>query len=203
MLGAVLGAGACDRQPKPTEQDVSAALGTVVEAKRPTAGVLADDERGHHLWQEVQRFYKQNGYQLVWSDGTRPRGQVEGLVKALRTAGEDGLEPADYQVEELDAARQAKLTRELAIDLDLSHGCVRLDRPEDLAKYVLRDQPEWTEAKIREAMSSGTERAVPLKQPLPIYLVYFTAWEENGGLQRVPDVYGLDRRQTAVETNNH
>jgi hypothetical protein len=36
------------------------------------------------------------------------------------------------------------------------------------------------------------------KQPLPIYLVYFTAWEQNGALQTVPDVYGLDRRHTAV-----
>ena len=36
------------------------------------------------------------------------------------------------------------------------------------------------------------------EQPLPIYLVYFTAWEQNGALQTVPEVYGLDRRHTAV-----
>ena len=84
-------------------------LRTAVEAKGPTF-VVDDEERGHHLWREEQRFYKQNGYQLVWSDGKRPRGQIEGLVRALRAAGEDGLEPADYHVDELDAARQAKLT---------------------------------------------------------------------------------------------
>ena len=51
-------------------------------------------------------------------------------------------------------------------------------------------------------MQSGIEQSVPLKQPLPIYLVYFTAWEENGALQRVPDVYGVDRRQNTATTNS-
>ena len=80
------------------------------------------------------------------------------------------------------------------VERDFSHGCVRLERPLDLAKYVLRDQPEWTEPRIVAAMDSGTEQSVKLKQPLPIYLVYFTAWDENGALRTVPDVYGLDRR---------
>ena len=80
------------------------------------------------------------------------------------------------------------------IERDFSHGCVRLEQPLDLAKYVLRDQPEWTEERIVAAMNRGVEQSVALKQPLPIYLVYFTAWEENGALQTRPDVYGLDRR---------
>jgi len=66
----------------------------------------------------------------------------------------------------------------------------------DLARYVLRDQPAWTDDKIDEAMHTGTERSVALKQPLPVYLVYFTAWEENGSTRFVDDVYGYDRRQT-------
>jgi murein L,D-transpeptidase YcbB/YkuD len=428
-FAVIFAVGGCNRA-APTDASVSTALRTAVEAKRPTF-VVENEERDHYVWREEQRFYKQNSYQLVWSDGKRPRGQIQGLVRALRAAGEDGLEPADYHVDELDAARQAKLTPELAIDLDLratyaylrfgwdlsrgtvdpedvdpkwhaeprhvdlhnalesglgesnigqslhklapaspqylglkhqlaqhrargdaeaihqiamnmerwrwlpddlgprylivnipafelnaiengksvldmkvvtgkkdsptpvivdrmttvvfspywniptgivekeilpklekdpsylernnieavdesgrfrqrpgpgnslgqvkfmfpnhynvylhdtpaqalfdrverdfSHGCVRLDRPTDLAKYVLRDQPEWTEAKIDEAMQSGIEQSVPLKQPLPIYLVYFTAWEENGALQRVPDVYGVDRRHNSATTNN-
>jgi murein L,D-transpeptidase YcbB/YkuD len=76
-----------------------------------------------------------------------------------------------------------------------SHGCVRLERPMELAKYVLRDQPEWTEERIKSAMHSGTERTVKVKEPIPVYLAYFTAWEDNGTLQIRPDVYGHDRRQ--------
>jgi murein L,D-transpeptidase YcbB/YkuD len=427
LCSALVLAGCGSRAAKPTDADVSAALRTALEARRPALAMVEDDERGHHLWQEEQRFYKQNGYQLAWSDGKRPRGQIEGLVNALRAAGDDGLEPADYRVDELEAARRGPFTREQAVDLDLratyaylrygwdlsrgtvdpedvdpkwhatprnvdlhhalesglgenrigqslqnlapasaqyrglkhqlalartnndagaihqiamnmerwrwlpddlgsryllvnipafrldaiengrsvldmkvvagkkdsptpvladrmtsvvfspywnipsdivqkeirpkvekdpsyleknnievdedgghyrqrpgagnslgqvkfvfpnhfnvylhdtpaqalfdrierdfSHGCVRLDEPDALARYVLRDQPEWTEDKIKEAMQSGTEHSVSLKQPLPIYLVYFTAWEENGALQRVPDVYGLDRRHNAA-----
>lgn len=177
----------CGSSAKPTAPDVSTALRTAVEAKAPSFTVVEDGERGHHLWQEEQRFYRQNGYQLVWSDAKRPRGQMEGLIRALRSAGDDGLEPADYNVDELDAARSSLTSEQVDVDLR--------------ATYVLRDQPEWTEAKIAEAMQSDTERSVPLKQPLPIYLVYFTAWEENGALQRVPDVYGLDRRHNAATAN--
>jgi murein L,D-transpeptidase YcbB/YkuD len=68
----------------------------------------------------------------------------------------------------------------------------------DLARYVLRDQPEWTEEKIAAAMKAGVEKTVNLKEPLPIYLAYFTAWEENGALKTVPDVYGRDHRHDAA-----
>ena len=84
------------------------------------------------------------------------------------------------------------------VERDFSHGCVRLERPADLAKYVLRDQPEWTEERIVAAMNAGTERGVKLTTPLPIYLVYFTTWEEGGALRTVRDVYGLDKRHAAV-----
>jgi len=80
------------------------------------------------------------------------------------------------------------------IERDFSHGCVRLERPLDLAAYLLSDRPEWPRERMTEAMNSGTEQAVTLKEAVPIYLVYFTAWEENGELQVRPDVYGHDRR---------
>jgi murein L,D-transpeptidase YcbB/YkuD len=413
----------------PTPPEASAALqAAVAPDKPPFAG--EGGERGHRLWQEERRFYKQNGYQLVWMSANRPRAQIDGLIRALRAASQEGLDPADYQVDELDAWRHAPLPRgdrRKAIDLDLratyaylryasdlmrgtvdpedvdphwhvapsdvdlhnsletaigenqveqalqelapkapqyqglkhqlelhrqqgntaavqqiamnmerwrwlpddlgprhvmvnipafrldvieggksvlamnvvtgkkgsptpvlsdrmkyvvfspywnipsdiveheiapkaeqdpgylernnievdeeggryrqrpgkgnslglvkfvfpnhfnvylhdtpahtlfdrierdfSHGCVRLERPMDLATYVLRDQPEWTEEKISAAMHAGVERSVALKEPLPIYLVYFTAWEENGVLKTVPDVYGHDRRHDAA-----
>jgi murein L,D-transpeptidase YcbB/YkuD len=81
------------------------------------------------------------------------------------------------------------------IERDFSHGCVRLERPEDLAKYVLRDQPEWTDDRIKAAMAAGAERAIALKEALPVYLTYFTAWEENGDVQVGDDVYKYDAKQ--------
>lgn len=74
---------------------------------------------------------------------------------------------------------------------------VRLDEPDAVAAYVLRDRPEWTHQEIAAAMHSGVEQSVKLTAPLPICLVYVTAWEENGVLKTVPDVCGLDRRRGA------
>jgi murein L,D-transpeptidase YcbB/YkuD len=78
----------------------------------------------------------------------------------------------------------------------LSHGCVRLDQPQALAKYVLRDQPEWDDRRITEAMHSGDEKHVKLTQPLRVHIVYFTAWTDDAGaVQFLPDVYRYDAKQ--------
>ena len=78
-----------------------------------------------------------------------------------------------------------------------SHGCVRLEQPEALAAYVLRDQPEWTSERIQEAMHGGQEKSVKLKAPLPVYLGYWTArTSADGILQFRDDLYGIDARQT-------
>jgi len=81
----------------------------------------------------------------------------------------------------------------------LSHGCVRLDQPEALAKYLLRGAPEWDDSKIKTAMDQDTETHVALKAPLPVFVVYFTAWPRaGGGVDTWPDVYGYDAKQAAA-----
>jgi murein L,D-transpeptidase YcbB/YkuD len=74
-----------------------------------------------------------------------------------------------------------------------SHGCIRVEEPERLAKYVLKDFPEWDESSIGGAMHAGVEKHVKLKEKIPVHIVYFTAWvDENGGLHFQPDIYGYD-----------
>ena len=76
----------------------------------------------------------------------------------------------------------------------MSHGCVRVEEPEMLAKYVLRDYPEWDDQSIFAAMRAGVEKHVKLKKKIPVHIAYFTAWvDENGGLHFQPDIYGYDR----------
>jgi L,D-transpeptidase YcbB len=78
----------------------------------------------------------------------------------------------------------------------LSHGCVRIEDPPAFAAYVLRDQPQWTPKAIQQAMHSGTEKHVKLSSPIPVHIVYFTAWaDEQGGLHFRDDVYGFDAGQ--------
>ena len=74
-----------------------------------------------------------------------------------------------------------------------SHGCIRVREPEKLANYVLQNQPEWTPEKISEAMNSGTEKYVKVKDPIPVVITYYTAWvDENGRLNFREDIYDHD-----------
>jgi len=77
-----------------------------------------------------------------------------------------------------------------------SHGCVRVERPAALAQYVLRSQSYWTPLRIHAAMNAGRERAVPLAVPLPVHIVYWTAWvDEDGAVNFRDDAYGYDAAQ--------
>jgi L,D-transpeptidase YcbB len=81
----------------------------------------------------------------------------------------------------------------------LSHGCIRLENPVALAQYVMRDKPEWTPERISDAMHAGQERAVPLKEHLPVHIAYFTAWvNPDGTLTYTDDPYNLDSKQKAA-----
>jgi len=76
-----------------------------------------------------------------------------------------------------------------------SHGCVRLARPEKLAKYLLREDSEWTSEKINKAMYAGKEKWIKLKDPVPVALFYFTSWIDNRGLLNFrDDIYGHDKK---------
>jgi murein L,D-transpeptidase YcbB/YkuD len=79
-----------------------------------------------------------------------------------------------------------------------SHGCVRVEQPEALARWVLKGMPEWTAEKIVEAMHAGDEQHVKLNQQIPVHIVYFTAWADDEGMVSVvPDVYGYDATQSS------
>lgn len=83
-----------------------------------------------------------------------------------------------------------------------SHGCVRVEDPVALAKYVLRDQPEWTDERIREAMEAGTEKHVKLKKQIPVFLGYWTARvRPDHTVQFRKDVYEVDGRLNGLLQN--
>ena len=81
-------------------------------------------------------------------------------------------------------------------NLDLrtfSHGCIRLERPFELALYLLRSQPEWNFASLGEAIGSGKERVIRLAHPEPVYVLYWTAWAaDDGHVVFHRDVYRRD-----------
>jgi L,D-transpeptidase YcbB len=76
---------------------------------------------------------------------------------------------------------------------DFSHGCIRLERPADLAAWVLRDEPEWTPERIDTAMKGERPMRVNLKSPLTVVLFYDTVHVNSEGVVRfVNDIYGHD-----------
>jgi len=83
---------------------------------------------------------------------------------------------------------------------DFSHGCVRVEKPAELAAYLLRDQPPWTLEKVQQAMQSGPDnQQVNLKTPVPVVIFYLTAVvEEDGSVHFFDDIYGHDKSLNAV-----
>jgi L,D-transpeptidase YcbB len=78
-----------------------------------------------------------------------------------------------------------------------SHGCIRLADAEKMATYLLRNDPDWDEAKIQAAMSGNEQKAVKLKEPAEVFITYYTAWVDEGGqLNFRGDVYGHDKKIT-------
>lgn len=75
-----------------------------------------------------------------------------------------------------------------------SSGCVRVEEPQALARHLLRDQ-RWNRRKLALAVASEQNRTIVLQTPVPVHLVYFTAWADaDGRVQFRDDVYGHDRR---------
>ncbi|CAC9973868.1 L,D-transpeptidase [Flavobacterium sp. WLB] len=76
-----------------------------------------------------------------------------------------------------------------------SHGCINVKEAKQLALEILKDNPEWPVDKINQAMSGEKETTCMLKNKIPIYIGYFTAWvNDDGEIGFYPDVYDRDKR---------
>ncbi|MGO4682579.1 L,D-transpeptidase family protein [Hyphomicrobium sp. 2TAF46] len=80
----------------------------------------------------------------------------------------------------------------------LSHGCLRVWKPMQLAELILKEDKGWDPEKIAELDRSGPlNNEIPITKEIPIHLVYFTAWVgEDGKLKTFGDVYGHEKRVT-------
>ncbi len=87
---------------------------------------------------------------------------------------------------------------------DFSHGCIRVEKPEELAAWVLRGLPEWTPDRIREAESGTRTLQVNLKQSIPVLIVYGTAVANDAGeVSFFDDIYGHDASLDAVLSHGY
>lgn len=118
-------------------------------------------------------------YMVRQSPGT---GNALGKVKFMF--------PNEYNVYLHDTPSKANFARDAR---DVSSGCIRLEKPFDLAVILLADQPEWTSANIRKAMQQDTEQPVQLTIPVDVVITYLTAWSDGTDrIQFRKDVYRRD-----------
>lgn len=80
-------------------------------------------------------------------------------------------------------------------DRTISHGCIRVQKPDQLAQYLLKDQSDWNAQKIQQAMNSGREQKVDVKKQTAVTISYYTAWvDKNGKMNFRDDIYKMDER---------
>lgn len=75
-----------------------------------------------------------------------------------------------------------------------SHGCIRLDKPVDLAEYLLSKQVADESTFVVDMLELKKEKWITLKSPVPVFILYFTAWVDKDGLLNFrDDIYGHDK----------
>ncbi|WP_339863886.1 L,D-transpeptidase family protein [uncultured Algoriphagus sp.] len=122
---------------------------------------------------------KETGYRVR----QKPGGDNSlGLVKFMF--------PNDYNIYIHDTPARSLFERETRA---LSHGCIRIQNPDQFAKILLNDN-SWDDEKIQAAMHQETEEVVKLEREIPVVLVYMTFWADKDGKANFrSDVYERDQ----------
>jgi len=98
--------------------------------------------------------------------------------------------PNNYNIYIHDTPTRGYFVRD---DRAMSSGCIRIEKPFDLAAILLADVPAWPPEKIRSAMDQRTEQVVNLAKPVEVLILYLTAWTDgNGRIQFRNDIYSRD-----------
>lgn len=80
-----------------------------------------------------------------------------------------------------------------------SHGCVRLEKPLDLATKLLQDNANWPRERIEAAIDEGATQRVQMATDIPVVIAYWTAFaDEDGAAEFREDIYGRDQRLAAA-----
>ena len=136
---------------------------------------------------------KHPGYLAAHGFHTLPDGQ--GGVRLQQEAGPSALGklkfdfPNSYGVYLHDTPAHSTFANDSRA---VSHGCVRLQHPQDLAKLLLKPNPNWTPESLDEQIASGDTKRVKLQTPIPVVILYWTAYVAGGQVSFRTDIYGWD-----------
>ena len=78
---------------------------------------------------------------------------------------------------------------------EFSHGCIRIEKPMDMAEFVMRGSKEWPIEKIKATLKTKETTVAYLPKPIPVHILYFTAWGNGDGATHfLEDIYRRDER---------
>jgi len=84
-----------------------------------------------------------------------------------------------------------------------SHGCIRIQEPVKLANFLLRDDANYSVKKVQALINQKHEQHIRLKNKVPIFIAYFTAWvDKNGKLNFRDDIYKHDQKMKMLLFEN-
>jgi len=137
---------------------------------------------GAYMARENMEVYSQHGRTAV-RQRPGPKNAL-GFVKFLF--------PNDFNIYLHDTPNHELFNKDIRA---FSHGCIRLEKPAELAEWVLG----WPADRVEEAMKDGpNSRGVRLPRKIPVYITYFTAYINNGALYFGNDLYGRDDKLVPV-----
>jgi murein L,D-transpeptidase YcbB/YkuD len=147
----------------------------------------------NELWPKEKKspgYLKRNGFKVI--DGTRLQ-QAAGDQSALgRFKFDFNNSYAVYLHDTPSRAKFASFSR-LA-----SHGCVRLEKPAELAELLLKANGDWPAEAIAAQVEKGKTLRVSLTNPVEVYLLYWTAFASTSGQMNFrADPYGWDKTLAA------
>ena len=155
-----------------------------------------DSIAAKELWPKVEAdptFLDRNNYEIVTENGKQRIRQKPGDKNALGLV--KFMFPNSFDIYMHDTPEDQLFEKDVRA---FSHGCIRLEKPEAMAQWVLG----WTPEQVKNAMESGPDdRRVNLKQKVPVYIVYFTTYTRDGRLYFGNDLYGRDGPLVAAVKN--
>jgi len=128
-------------------------------------------------------YLERKGYEMVNGQVVQPAGPKNALGRVKL------IMPNPHHVYLHDTPQKSYFNE---TSRSFSHGCVRVEKPFELAALAL-DDPAWTTQALLDAAATGKTRTIVLRKPLPVLILYWTAAVgSDGQVQFLPDIYGRD-----------
>lgn len=154
---------------------------------------VTDDIANKELWPAIRSnpgYMAANDYETFNDGGTTRIRQRPGPKNALGLV--KFMFPNAFNIYLHDTPNDELFKKDVRA---LSHGCIRLEKPAELAQWVLG----WDAGKVQQAMESGPDdRRVNLPKAIPVYIAYFTTYQRDGKLYFGNDLYDRDDKLVAA-----